>query len=169
MASEAVPSRRDHTFGIETPPLPIHKNVMSGYTTAEYCDSWPRENSMESHILIVDDHPLYRTALALRVQLAFPKVGVLQCGSAEEVSRLEVPGELCLVVLDERLPGASGTEAIMVVQRRHPSAPVVVVSASEERHDTAAAIRTGARAVISKAAPTEALREVEMRCSYLRM
>jgi DNA-binding NarL/FixJ family response regulator len=118
---------------------------------------------MTANVLIVEDHPLYRDALSQRVQLAFPAMSVLHCGSVEESPRAASPGSVSLILLDQGLPGASGTEAILVVRRLFPNAPIVMVCASEERRDAAAAMRAGARAVISKAAPTEVMLDVLRR------
>jgi two-component system, NarL family, nitrate/nitrite response regulator NarL len=119
---------------------------------------------MAGNALIVEDHPLYRHALAelLRVMLVEGTVHATSC--AEEALRMQSRLEdLRLIVLDFNLPGMSGTEAVAALTSRFPSAHLIAVSASEERMDAAAALRAGAKLFISKAVSTEVMTKAIQR------
>lgn len=125
-----------------------------------YCrrSSWS-PGPVPDSALIIDDHPLYRDALAqLLGTLLGAGATVRAASSAEEGLRLA--GQLAglrLVLLDFNLPAMSGTEAIAAILGRFPAVNIVAVSASEERVDAMAALRAGAKLFISKAASTDAL------------
>jgi len=108
--------------------------------------------------LIIDDHPLYRDALAQLLRTLLGEATIRSASSAEEGLRMasQLP-ELCLVLLDFNLPGMCGTEAIAALLAKFPTVDIVAVSASEERLDATGALRAGARLFISKAVTTEVL------------
>ncbi|HEV7714651.1 MAG TPA: response regulator transcription factor, partial [Steroidobacteraceae bacterium] len=108
--------------------------------------------------LIIDDHPLYRDALTQLLRTLLGEGSVKAASSAEEGLRAaEQLSDLRLVLLDFRLPGMSGTEAVAAVLRRFPAVSIVAVSASEDRRDATAALRAGAKQFISKAVTTEVM------------
>lgn len=108
--------------------------------------------------LIIDDHPLYRDALAQLLRSILSEASVQAASSAGEGLRVaEGLPELRLVLLDFSLPGMSGTEAIATMLRRFPNVVVIAVSASEQRRDASAALRAGAKQFISKAVSTEVM------------
>jgi len=119
---------------------------------------------MSGSALIIDDHPLYRDALQQVLGAILGDSHVRVASSAEEGLRNVDPAtDLRVVLLDFSLPGMSGTEAIAAVLRRFPGVPVLAVSASEDRRDSNAALRAGARHFISKAVGTEVLVDVIRR------
>jgi two-component system nitrate/nitrite response regulator NarL len=109
---------------------------------------------MTERILIVDDHPLTREALAgLLAQNGFDVVG--QAGSgAEAIQRAK---ELApdLVLLDLSMPEMSGLEALPRVRDAAPNAEVVVLTASEDEDSLLGAIRGGAAGYLLKSEPPE--------------
>ena len=113
---------------------------------------------MPGSALIIDDHPLYRDALAQLLRSILSEASVQAASSAGEGLRVaEGLPELRLVLLDFSLPGVSGTEAIATILRRFPNVVVIAVSASEQRRDASAALRAGAKQFISKAVSTEVM------------
>lgn len=116
---------------------------------------------MSGTILVVDDHPLYREALVQMLAGHFPGTRLLVAGSAAQgLQQAEAAPDLRLVLLDLALPGLSGIEAVGAFRRCSPDAALVVVTASDERRQVAAAFAAGARAFVSKATPSAALVEV---------
>jgi DNA-binding NarL/FixJ family response regulator len=102
-------------------------------------------------ILVVDDYPLVRDAMAELVTHLGGSVDVVQapdCGGALALAR--VHPDLDLVLLDLNLPGLRGIPALQRFRREHPSAPVVVISASRDRETIAQVIRHGAVGFIPK-------------------
>jgi DNA-binding NarL/FixJ family response regulator len=109
---------------------------------------------------IVEDHPLYRAAVArLITQAPDVELDVV----AESVARFAVarPRAGSVVVLDLNLPGVSGAAAVLeVVTMGHP---VLVVSADAGRHEVMGAMAAGARGYLSKEADgDEVLRAVRL-------
>jgi DNA-binding NarL/FixJ family response regulator len=105
-------------------------------------------------VLIVDDHPLTRDALAaLLGQHGFDVVGQASEG-AEAVERA---AELSpdLVVLDLSMPGADGLAALPRIREAAPTCEVVVLTASGTEENLLAAIRGGAAGYLLKSEPPE--------------
>jgi DNA-binding NarL/FixJ family response regulator len=116
--------------------------------------------------LVVEDHPLYRSALAHLLEQLFGREAVAAASSAEEGLKLAAshPG-LRVVLLDPGLPGMQGVEAMAAFRRQCPNTALIGVSASEDRRDAMAAFRVGALAFVSKAASTELLADVVRRAA----
>jgi DNA-binding NarL/FixJ family response regulator len=107
-------------------------------------------------VLVIDDHPLYRRALAELARSLDDASSVSESHSVEAALQLlGGAGAPDLVLLDFRLPGKSGAEAVSLLRERCPATPIVVVSASEDRREMAAALRAGAAICLSKATPME--------------
>ena len=105
-------------------------------------------------VLIVDDHPLTREALAsLLAANGFDVVG--QAGGGLEA--IELAGRLHpeLVVLDLTMPDMDGLTALPRLREASPNAEVVVLTASEDDGNLLAAIRGGAAGYLLKSEPPE--------------
>ena len=113
---------------------------------------------MPETILIVDDHPLTRSALsALLGQNGFSVVGEAADGEAAiEQARKLGPD---LVLLDLSMPGMNGLEALPRLREAAPSAEVVVLTASGTEENLLGAIRGGAAGYLLKSEPPERLVE----------
>ena len=121
---------------------------------------------MPATALVVEDHPLYRDALAQLLTRIFGADQVSVAASAEDGLRLAATsGGLRLILLDPGLPGMNGVEAIAAFRRNCPDAALIAVSASEERRDAVAAFRAGALAFVSKAASNEVLSDIVRRAA----
>jgi DNA-binding NarL/FixJ family response regulator len=102
-------------------------------------------------ILVVDDHPLVREAMAQLVTQLDGDVKVFEardCAAGLEAARVE--GDLDLVLLDLNLPGLRGIPALERFREEHPAAPVVIVSMFRDRETVNEAIRCGAMGFIPK-------------------
>lgn len=83
-------------------------------------------------ILIADDHPLFRQALALAVNRVLPDARVVEAGTLSAASHAAVEAEnLRLVLLDLKMPGAVGYSGIALLHAERPSVPILVVSSAE--------------------------------------
>jgi DNA-binding NarL/FixJ family response regulator len=107
-------------------------------------------------ILIADDHPLVRGALALAVEAAFGRAEILESASLHElVGQLEKIGVADLVLLDLRMPGVDGFGGLLRLRTNFPETPVVVISAHEDRRLVKEAIALGAAGFIPKSTPRQ--------------
>ncbi|MEC5384648.1 response regulator transcription factor [Uliginosibacterium sp. H3] len=114
--------------------------------------------TLSGSALVVEDHPLYRDALMQLARTLFGDDGAIAANSAEEgLRRAANCPDLCVVLLDQGLPGINGTEAINTFRQKFPEVAVIVVSASEDRREAMSALHAGARAFVSKAVSTEVL------------
>jgi len=101
-------------------------------------------------VLIVDDHPLVREGLAVRMGTQ-PDLEVCgEAASADEALRQVEQSVPDLVVVDIRLEGSSGIALIEQIAERFPSVKMLVVSAYEERLYAQRALRAGAHGYINK-------------------
>jgi DNA-binding NarL/FixJ family response regulator len=114
-------------------------------------------------ILIADDHPLMRSALAQAVCQALPPSDIVEAGTLEEVVQAiraraaEVP--IDLILLDLNMPGMSGFSGFFLIRLEFPAIPVIIVSASEDPATVGRASDYGASGFIPKSAPCEQIAE----------
>jgi len=109
---------------------------------------------MTARILIVDDHPLTREALAsLLTANGFEVVG--QASSGAEAIELAAALHPALVVLDLTMPEMDGLAALPYLRQAAPDAAIVVLTASEDDTNLLSAIRGGAAGYLLKSEPPE--------------
>jgi DNA-binding NarL/FixJ family response regulator len=113
---------------------------------------------MALRLLIVDDHPLTRDALAsLLAQHGFDVVGLAADGTeAIELARELEPD---VVLLDLSMPGLDGLEALPRLREAAPRCEVVVLTADGTEENLLAAIRRGAAGYLLKSEPPERIVE----------
>jgi DNA-binding NarL/FixJ family response regulator len=113
---------------------------------------------MAKRILVVDDHPLTRSALTgLLVQSGFDVAG--EASDGEEA--IESAGRLNpdLILLDLSLPGLDGLTALPRLREAAPACEVVVLTASGTEENLLGAIRAGAAGYLLKSEPPEKIVE----------
>ena len=116
------------------------------------------------HLLIADDHPLFRGALREAVNGLFDRVEVAEAGTFEEVAGLlERGGDIDLILLDLRMPGVRGFSGLMYLRAQYPQLPIVVVSANDDPVVIRRCMEFGASGFIPKTLGIEAMRQVIAR------
>jgi len=113
---------------------------------------------MAERILLVDDHPLTRSALSgLLSQHGFDVVG--EASDGEEA--IVYAGELSpnLILLDLSMPGLDGLSALPRLREAAPDCEVVVLTASGTEENLLGAIRAGAAGYLLKSEPPERIVE----------
>ena len=106
-------------------------------------------------ILVCDDHPLVRSAMAMTVEAACPGRRVLTARDFEEawaVASDEAGLQLCLI--DLHMPGAGPIEGLLELKRRAPEARVIVVTGSDDDRELMAVLGLGVDGFLSKTAET---------------
>ncbi|TFZ05515.1 response regulator transcription factor [Ramlibacter henchirensis] len=102
------------------------------------------------HILIVDDHPLFREGLKTLLTALEPGVRISDAGSVAEAVAVPPEDSPELILLDMNLPGTSRLEALRQVKAAHEGASVVVVSGDEDPLLIRSAVDAGAAGYIPK-------------------
>src|SRR5437667_5877260 len=109
---------------------------------------------MAERILLVDDHPLTRSALAgLLAQHGFDVVG--EAADGEEAIEAAARLEPDLILLDLSMPGLDGLSALPRLREAAPQCEVVVLTASGTEENLLGAIRGGAAGYLLKSEPPE--------------
>ena len=113
---------------------------------------------MLAPIVIADDHPLFRAALATTVSKVWPDAQLAEAPSlASAREALDTPADL--VLLDLHMEDSTGLTALMDLRADFPALPIVVVSASEEPRAMRAARQLGAAGFVPKSSDLDAMRE----------
>ena len=127
-------------------------------------------------VLIIDDEKNIR-ALLMRV-LAEERLDVHAAGSAAEGLQVAEDVDPDVILLDLRLPDASGLEVLKTLKARHPEAAVLMVTAFGQVESAVEAMKGGAADYIEKPfqaldklrlAVARALQEVKSRREILRL
>lgn len=107
-----------------------------------------------TRILIADDHPMVRRALAEAMANVLDAVDLVEAGSlAQAFAALESGPAPDMLLLDLSMPGMNGLLGLAELRARHPAVPVVVVSATEEPQTIRRAAELGVAGYIPKSAP----------------
>ncbi|HYY63804.1 MAG TPA: response regulator transcription factor [Gaiellaceae bacterium] len=113
---------------------------------------------MATRVLIVDDHPLTRDALAaLLTQHEFSVVGTAADGEQAIAEARELQPDL--ILLDLSMPGIDGLEALPLLREAAPGCEVVMLTASVAEENLLASIRAGAAGYLLKTEPPERIVE----------
>jgi DNA-binding NarL/FixJ family response regulator len=102
-------------------------------------------------ILIADDHPLYRQAVAIQIQRLYQDAQVIEVSSLDALrDRLVSSTEAYdLILADFHMPGMS-SQALIDLVRTHPSIPVALISGTAPHADVRTAIQAGVKGYIPK-------------------
>ena len=114
---------------------------------------------MTARIIIADDHPLFRSALAHAVGKVWPDAAIIEASSAAEARTALAEGGSEALLLDLHMADSTGLSVLMDLRQDYPALPIVIVSASEEPRVAAAAAQLGAAGFIPKSASLDAIRE----------
>ncbi|MER5825984.1 response regulator transcription factor [Streptomyces mirabilis] len=122
-------------------------------------------------LLIVDDHPVVRDGLRGMFESA-PGFTVLgEAANGVEAVALTASLDPDVVLMDLRMPGGNGVEAIAELTRRGARAKVLVLTTYDTDSDTLPAIEAGATGYLLKDAPREelftAVRAAAQGCTVL--
>ncbi len=107
-------------------------------------------------VMVVDDHPIWRDAVARDLEdEGFEVVATADgVGSAGRRAAAVTPD---VVLMDMQLPDGSGTEATAAVLEVSPQTRILVLSASGERDDVLEAVKAGASGYLVKSASRDEL------------
>ena len=108
-------------------------------------------------VMTVEDHPVFSAGLEILISSQSDMMLVAQALNADaafvEYRRLRPD----VVLMDQRLPGASGTEALIAIRHQFSDARVVMLTTSRGDAEIQRALRAGAAAYVLKSAPKDEL------------
>lgn len=115
---------------------------------------------MDKSIIIVDDHPLFRTAMQAALGQLQTIASILEAGTIAELEQLlrdhNAPD---LILLDLHLPGAHGLSGLLFLRGQYPDVAIAIISATEDTTVIQKAFHHGVRGFIPKSADMSTLHE----------
>lgn len=103
---------------------------------------------MTVHILVVDDHPVVRQCLRRMLEMG-GEVEVVEAASGLEAMALAEKVPLDLALLDIKMPGMNGIEAIRLLKERLPTLRTIALTLHGEEY-ASLAMAAGADAYLPK-------------------
>lgn len=108
-------------------------------------------------ILSVEDHPVVREGLSAIIGSQADMCLVAQAGTAEQAIEQFRRHRPDVTLMDLRLPGLNGTDALVTIRGEFPSARVIMLSMSDGDGEIQRALRSGAAAYMLKSMPKDEL------------
>ncbi len=108
------------------------------------------------NILVVDDHPLYRSGVVYTLQSTGRDLQVFEFPVIDAaLARLDQGLHADLMILDLQMPGYTGLDSLNEVRNRRPEVPVLILSANDDPAVVRDCIERGAFGFVPKSAPSE--------------
>ncbi len=111
-------------------------------------------NMLGTHILLVDDHTLFRTGMQMILTQVGGARGVSEASSVREAFDFD-ESSVDLILLDIPLPGLNGIDGIKPMREKFAGVPIIILSASSELASIRQARELGAAGFLNKAALAE--------------
>ena len=104
-------------------------------------------------VVIADDHPLVRRALAESLDRVLKGAEIAEVGSLGEATAALDRGDTDLLLLDLQMPGMNGLASLSGLRSAYPAVPILVVSANEDPLIMREVIEFGASGFLPKSTP----------------
>lgn len=101
-------------------------------------------------ILVVDDHPLMREGLASVIHVQSDMRVVGEAGDGREAIDQFRKVSPDVTLMDLRMPGISGVEAIRTIRKEFPTARIIVLTSFDGEEDVHQALQAGAVSYLLK-------------------
>ena len=112
-----------------------------------------KRDRMTRRIIIVDDHPLFRSALRQILSGGAEPVAVEEAADLGALTAaLGADRDCDLVLLDLNMPGAHGLSGLLLLRAQYPELPVMIISAVEDHKVIRRAFELGAAGYLTKSA-----------------
>src|ERR1700761_2545067 len=109
--------------------------------------------SRRIRILSVEDHPVFREGLAIVISSQTDMELTSQASNAVEAIAEFRRHRPDITLMDLRLPGANGTDALIAIRGEFPQARIVMLTTSDGDAEIQGAMRAGASGYILKSMP----------------
>jgi DNA-binding NarL/FixJ family response regulator len=108
-------------------------------------------------VMLVDDHPAFRKGMAALITSEPGLEVVAQTGDGSAALDLFRAKRPDVVLMDLRLPGLGGVEAILAIRKEFPEARVIVLTTFDTDEDIYRAMQSGAKSFLLKDTPEDEL------------
>lgn len=109
-------------------------------------------------IIIAEDHPMFRGALALTLRRLMPEAQLIEVASHGDLeAALARSPDVKIVLLDLRIPGANGLSSLVFLRGEYPEVAVAIISGGAYAETVSRARQLGAAAFIPKSASTDTI------------
>jgi DNA-binding NarL/FixJ family response regulator len=109
------------------------------------------------NVLLIDDHALFREGLKFLLRSLDAALAVDEAGNCAKALEHAAARSYDLVLLDLKMPGVDGLDALAALRDAIPAAPLVVLSGEDNAAVVRAAIERGAMGFIPKSSTPEVL------------
>jgi DNA-binding NarL/FixJ family response regulator len=111
-------------------------------------------------ILSVEDHPVVREGLKTVIGSQPDMILVAQAGNAEQAVAEFRRHRPDITLMDLRLPGTNGTDALIAIRGEFPNARIIMLTTSDSDGEIQRAMRAGAAAYLLKSMPNDQILSV---------
>jgi len=109
--------------------------------------------SDQIRVMLVDDHPAFRTGLAALIENEPDLKVVAEAGNGTDALQMFQDRLPDVVLMDLRLPGMGGVETTMAIRKQFPEARVIILTTFDTDEDIYRAIQSGAKSYLLKDTP----------------
>ena len=113
----------------------------------------------EITVLIADDHPMVRDALARTLRSVEPEAQVVEAADYAGAEAALLAHQPVLALVDLHMPGMDGAEGVRRLRQRFSAVPVVVASGEDDPAVMRAVFAAGAVGFLPKSEPAEVLQQ----------
>src|SRR5580698_9182564 len=108
-------------------------------------------------LMLVDDHLAFRKGMAALIESEPDLQVIAEAGDGLKALEIYRQCQPDVVLMDLRLPGMGGVEAIIAIRKEFPDARVIVLTTFDMDEDIFRAIQSGAKSYLLKDTPEDEL------------